>query len=75
VQLLLDEAAHLQHLVANLLQVFVEAPGDVVGEIGRFHGDTFMNTRDRLQAIEPHVNSVRHKCDVPHRRSGADCRP
>ncbi len=37
VQLLLDEAAHLQHLVAHLLQVLVEAPGNVVGEIGRFH--------------------------------------
>ena len=37
VQLLLDESAHLQHLVAHLLQIFVEAPGDVVGEIGSFH--------------------------------------
>jgi len=26
VQLLLDETAHLQHLVADFLQVFVEAP-------------------------------------------------
>src|SRR5882757_656064 len=38
VQLLFDETAHLQHLITYLLQVFVEAPGDVVGEIGRFHG-------------------------------------
>jgi hypothetical protein len=37
VQLLLHEAAHLQHLIADLLQVFVEAAGNVVGEIGRFH--------------------------------------
>ena len=37
VELLLDEPAHLQHLVADLFQVLVEAAGDVVSEIGRFH--------------------------------------
>ena len=37
-QLLLDEATHLQHLVAHFFQVLVEAPGNVMGEIGRFHG-------------------------------------
>src|SRR6202030_2491122 len=37
VQLLLDEPAHLQHLVAHLFQVFVEAAGNVMGKIGGFH--------------------------------------
>jgi hypothetical protein len=37
VQLLLHEPAHLQHLRAHLLQVFVEAAGYVVREIGGFH--------------------------------------
>src|SRR5579883_1042269 len=36
-QLLLDEAAHREHFAANPLQVFVEASGDVVAEIGGFH--------------------------------------
>ena len=36
-QLLLDEAAHLQHPRADPLQVFVEAPRDVLAEIRRLH--------------------------------------
>src|ERR1700692_3489014 len=36
-QLLLHEPTHLQHLIANFFQVFVEAAGNVVGEVGRFH--------------------------------------
>src|ERR1700692_3759686 len=37
VQLLLHEPTHLQHLIANFFQVFVEAARNVVGEVGRFH--------------------------------------
>ena len=36
-ELLLDEAAHLQHAVAHALQVFVEAARDVVRKIRLFH--------------------------------------
>ena len=36
-QLLLDEAAHAEHLAAHALEVFVEAARDVVAEIGGFH--------------------------------------
>ena len=38
-ELLLDHAAHGQHLVAYALQVFVEAARDVVRKISGFHGD------------------------------------
>src|SRR5256886_8557977 len=37
VQLLLDEAAHAEHLAAHALEVLVEATRDVVTEIGGFH--------------------------------------
>ena len=36
-QLLLDEAAHLQHAGAHALEVGVVAAQDVVGQVGRFH--------------------------------------
>src|SRR6185437_68654 len=36
-QLLLDESAHSEHLVANALEVLVEAAGDVMRQIGGFH--------------------------------------
>ena len=38
-ELLLDHAAHGEHLVAHALQVFVEAARDVVRKIGGFHGN------------------------------------
>src|SRR6188768_1018137 len=38
-KLLLDHAAHGQHLVPYALQVFVEAARDVVGQISGFHDD------------------------------------
>ena len=50
VQLLLDESAHLQHLVADLLQVFVEAAGDVVSEIGRFH-DFYLEAKASIRSV------------------------
>src|SRR5262249_54205091 len=37
VQLLLDEPAHRQHRIAHALEVFVEAPRDVVTKIFDFH--------------------------------------
>src|SRR5256884_970407 len=37
VQLLLDEAAHAEHLAAHALEVLVEATRDVVTEVGGFH--------------------------------------
>src|SRR5262245_51609550 len=36
-QLLLDEAAHREHLAAHALQVFVETAGDVMTEVSGFH--------------------------------------
>ena len=36
-ELLLHEAAHRQHFAAHSFQVFVEAPGNVMAEIGGFH--------------------------------------
>jgi hypothetical protein len=35
--LLLDEAAHGEHLVAHALEIFVEAPHDVMREIRLVH--------------------------------------
>ena len=35
--LLLDEAAHRQHLAANPLEIFVEAAGDVMAQVCGFH--------------------------------------
>ena len=72
VQLLLHEAAHLQHLIAHLFQILVEAPGNVMGKIGRFHDgylevsnvSTRANTSVRLHPITPYVNSLRDNCDV-----------
>ncbi len=57
-QLLLHEAAHLQHLVAHLLQVFVEAPGDVVGEIGSFHDIYLAAGRTRTCGASNAVHST-----------------
>ena len=37
-ELLLDEAAHGEHLAAHVLEILVEALRDVVGEISSFHG-------------------------------------
>ena len=37
IELLLDEPAHRQHRVAHVLEVFVEAPRDVMTEIFDFH--------------------------------------
>ncbi len=63
-QLLLHEAAHLQHLVAYFFQVFVEAPGNVVGEISGFHEVYLYDTPCRLHPIAPRVNSMGDKCEV-----------
>jgi len=72
VKLLFDETAHLQYLSAHLFQVFVEAPGNMVAEIGRFH-DIYLrakresrhaNTLVRLHPIATHVNNLRNICDV-----------
>src|SRR5690606_551584 len=38
VELLLDEPAHREHGVAQVLEILVEAPGDVMTEIFDFHG-------------------------------------
>src|SRR5450631_560626 len=79
VQLLLDESAHLQHLIADLLQVFVEAARNMMGEVGRFHKN-FLTAQNLgtlknppatdpccarfLPAITPYVKLAHAVCDV-----------
>jgi hypothetical protein len=36
-ELLLDEPTHAEHFAANVLQILVETPGGVMGEISGFH--------------------------------------
>ena len=50
-ELLLDHAAHGQHLVAHALQVFVEAARDVVGKIGGFHDDPQERSADGTRSL------------------------
>jgi hypothetical protein len=82
VQLLLHESAHLQHLIADFLQVFIEAARDVVSEVGGFHKDYLAwrvcytrllhanYARVHLHPIALHVNTARHICDAPPPRHG-----
>ena len=44
-QLLLDEAPHLQHASTDLLEVLIEAARDVMAEICGFHGASDVATR------------------------------
>ena len=50
-ELLLDHAAHGQHLVAHALEVFVEAARDVVRKIGGFHDDP-QDSRPRTRTAQ-----------------------
>jgi hypothetical protein len=63
VQLLLHEAAHLQHLIADFFQILVEAAGNVVGEVGRFHKKIPLMTGVRLHPIAACVNTAADICD------------
>src|ERR1700680_1542513 len=69
VQLLLHEPAHLQHLVANLFQVFVEAARNVVGEVGRFHKN-YLRSQD-LRTLKMLASAARNRHVRPLRAPAA----
>ena len=50
-ELLLDHAAHGQHLVAHALEVFVEAARDVMRKIGGFHGASGYAAHERRKFV------------------------
>src|SRR5882762_519234 len=75
-QLLLDEAAHAEHLAAHALEVLVEATRDVVTEVGGFHQLASPASLVCLRAaIRAMITELRLTASVARNASGIDARP
>src|SRR5882762_6670227 len=75
-QLLLDEAAHAEHLAAHALEVLVEATRDVVTEVGGFHQLASPASLVCLRAaIRAMITELRLTASVARNASGIGTRP